>query len=57
MNNVQKEILLYLNSNDYESQRKISNKLNISLGLINKEIKSLINSGYLTQYKKLTKKK
>ena len=56
MNNVQKEILLYLNSNDYESQRKISNKLNISLGLINKEIKSLINSGYLTQYKKLTKK-
>ena len=49
-------MLLYLNSNNYESQRIISNKLNISLGLVNKEIRSLISSGYLNKNKELTKK-
>ena len=44
-------MLLYLNSNNYESQRIISNKLNVSLGLVNKEIKSLISSGYLNKNK------
>lgn len=47
---------MYLNSNNYESQRIISNKLNISLGLVNKEIRSLISSGYLNKNKELTKK-
>ncbi len=56
MNSVQKNLLLYLNGNNYESQRIISNKLNISLGLVNKEIKSLISSGYLNENKELTKK-
>lgn len=56
MNSIQKNLLLYLNSNNYESQRIISNKLNISLGLVNKEIRSLISSGYLNKNKELTKK-
>lgn len=56
MNSIQKNLLLYLNSNNYESQRIISNKLNVSLGLVNKEIKSLISSGYLNKNKELTKK-
>ena len=51
MNSIQKNLLLYLNSNNYESQRIISNKLNISLGLVNKEIRSLISSGYLNKNK------
>ena len=56
MKSIQKNLLVYLNSNNYESQRIISNKLNISLGLVNKEIRSLISSGYLNKNKELTKK-
>ena len=56
MNNIQKEIILYLKNNEYETQRIISNNLNISLGLVNKEIKSLKNGGYLTEKNKLTEK-
>lgn len=56
MNNIQKEIILYLKNNEYETQRIIANNLNISLGLINKEIKSLKNGGYLTEKNKLTEK-
>jgi len=41
MNNIQKEIILYLKNNEYETQRIIASNLNISLGLVNKEIKSL----------------
>ena len=56
MNNIQKEIILYLKNNEYETQRIIANNLNISLGLVNKEIKSLKNGGYLTEKNKLTEK-
>ena len=56
MNNIQKEIILYLKNYHYESQRIIASNLNISLGLVNKEIKSLINDGYLTEKNKLTEK-
>lgn len=56
MNNIQKEIILYLKNNEYETQRIIASNLNISLGLVNKEIKSLKNGGYLTEKNKLTEK-
>lgn len=56
MNNVQENILLYLNDNSFENQRDISSKLNISLGLTNKELINLEKNGYIDINKKLTKK-
>ena len=47
MNVTQSDILLFLKNNIFKNQRDVANKLNISLGLVNKELVSdEWNGGY-----------
>ena len=45
MNVTQSDILLFLKNNIFKNQRDVANKLNISLGLVNKELKELEKKG------------
>lgn len=54
MNIFQYDVLLQIKKNNNLNQRKISENLNISLGLVNKTIKELIEDNYLTNNFQLT---
>ena len=54
MNIFQNNILLQIQKNDKINQRYIAENLNISLGLVNKTIKELIKTNYLTSSFQLT---
>lgn len=56
MNIICKEILIYLKENNYSNQRRLSEELNFSLGLINKNFNFLKKEGYINKCNILTKK-
>lgn len=56
MNIFQSDVLLQIQKYNNINQRKIAESLNISLGLVNKTIKELIETNYLTSKIQLTEK-
>lgn len=56
MNARELELIYLIGQEGYESQRVLAKKLEISLGLTNKLIKTIVEKGYLTEEKKLTAK-
>ena len=56
MNVTQSDILLFLKNNIFKNQRDVANKLNISLGLVNKELKELEKKGLINNKKEITNK-
>lgn len=56
MNITQSDILLFLKNNIFKNQRDVANKLNISLGLVNKALKELEKKGLINNKKEITNK-
>lgn len=56
MNVYNLDILNFLNSNDYISQRNLAEESGYSLGKVNESLKDLISEGYLTEDHQLTDK-
>ena len=56
MNKPESDILRYLIHTPYDNQRILSEELGHSVGMVNKSLKSLIYSGYLTEKITLTSK-
>lgn len=56
MNLYESEILKFLYKEQYINQRVISEKTGYSLGAINKSVKSLVDSGFLSEDLKITRK-
>lgn len=56
MNKIRLDILKYLSHTPYESQRELAKSLKYSLGNINQNLNNLMQTGYLTEHYRLTKR-
>lgn len=54
MNKQEMDVLLFLSSGVYNSQRALAERTGYSLGLINRSVKNLVKSGYLDEKMRLT---